>query len=221
MLKEVAEAFNRADFLNAVRLLDKNFGASTYSLKSLFRDEQRKIIVLILESALGEAEDAYRQLHSRYAPMMRFLKDSGVPLPRALSSATEIVLNADIRRALEEEDVEPELVENLLQEADLVGIPLQSDSLEYSFRKNIEKLMAQFLENPHEAWLFYRLRKTLGLLRILPFKVNLWKVQNLFNEVLQNIYPMYQKKAAQQDETAGQWIRQFINIGETLSMRIT
>jgi len=99
--KQVSGAFARADFLNAVRLLDKYFGASAYSLKSLFRDQQRQILNLILESTLGEAEAMYRHLYNRYAPMMRFLKDTGTPLPGALSSAAEIVLNADICRALE------------------------------------------------------------------------------------------------------------------------
>src|SRR5574337_1135675 len=49
MAQELTETFARADFPEVIRLLDRHFGASTYSLKSLFRDEQRKVFNLILE----------------------------------------------------------------------------------------------------------------------------------------------------------------------------
>jgi len=202
MQKEVSKAFDRADFLNAVRLLDKNFGASTYSLKSLFRDEQRKILCLVTGSALGEAEEIYRQLYNRYAPMMRFLKDSGVPIPGALYSAAEIVLNAAIRRALGDEDLDPAYVGNLLHEANLVGISLQTQSLEYALRKNLENIMGQLRRTPEDAALLEKLRAALSLLPLLPFEVNLWKVQNLFNQIIQSLYPLLHEKATQKDVKA-------------------
>ena len=39
---ELCEPFMRADFPEAVRVLDRHFGDSTYSLRSIFHDEQRK-----------------------------------------------------------------------------------------------------------------------------------------------------------------------------------
>ena len=34
----------RADIAEVIRLLDRQFGASTYSLRTLFRDEQRRVL---------------------------------------------------------------------------------------------------------------------------------------------------------------------------------
>ena len=42
MAAEVSEAFSWADFPETLRRIDQHFGDSTYSLRSLFRDEQRK-----------------------------------------------------------------------------------------------------------------------------------------------------------------------------------
>ena len=44
LVAEFSEAFNRADFPQVIRLMDKHFGESYYSLKNLFRDEQRKVL---------------------------------------------------------------------------------------------------------------------------------------------------------------------------------
>jgi hypothetical protein len=52
LVDEITEPFTRADFPEILRYIDKHFGRSTYSLRSLFRDEQRRVLNLILESTL-------------------------------------------------------------------------------------------------------------------------------------------------------------------------
>src|SRR5205085_3205825 len=49
---EIAATFNRADIAESLRFLDKHFGGADYTLKSLFRDEQRRIVSQILNSTL-------------------------------------------------------------------------------------------------------------------------------------------------------------------------
>src|SRR5207302_3039813 len=41
---EISQSFNHADLAESLRLLDKHFGGAEYTLKSLFRDEQRRIV---------------------------------------------------------------------------------------------------------------------------------------------------------------------------------
>jgi len=50
--------------------------------------------------------------------------------------------------------------------------------------------------------------------------VNLWKVQNLFYEMMQTTYPELQQKAGQGDQKAGEWTKQFASLGEQLSIRM-
>src|SRR5207249_9803231 len=59
--QELSDPFHRADFPEVIRLLDKHFGESTYSLRSIFCDDQRKILNIIMKSTLTEAEAVYRQ----------------------------------------------------------------------------------------------------------------------------------------------------------------
>ena len=42
--RELIDAFQRGDFPGTIRLIDRHFGPSSYSLKSLFKDEQRRIL---------------------------------------------------------------------------------------------------------------------------------------------------------------------------------
>ena len=83
LIAEATAAFSRADIPEVIRAFDRGFGVDTYSLKSLFRDEQRSILSQILISTLDEAEAAYRQLYEHHAPLLRFLIDLKAPLPKA------------------------------------------------------------------------------------------------------------------------------------------
>jgi len=71
---QITEAFARVDFPEVIRALDHSFGTSIYSLKTLFRDEQRKILDTVLDATLAEDEASYRQIYDREAPLMRFVR---------------------------------------------------------------------------------------------------------------------------------------------------
>jgi alpha-amylase/alpha-mannosidase (GH57 family) len=220
LVQEIMEPFGRADFAETIRILDKYFEESTFSLTSLFRDEQRKILDIILESTLADVEALYRQLYETNAPLMRFLKDSGTPPPKALYAAAEAVLNADLRRAFENEEFSPELVDTLLDESRSEGISLDQETLEYTLRGSLERMVERLVSSPMELEVLEKLNKALGMLRTLPFQVNLWKVQNIYYDVLQTVYLEFKAKADRGDERARQWLAHFAPLGEKLSIRV-
>jgi len=220
MVEEVMEAFDRVDFAVSLRMLDKHFGPSTYSLRFLFRDEQRKILDIILESTLVDVEAIYRQLYETNVPLMRFLKDSGVPPPKALYAAAEVVLNADLRRAFENEEFSPEHIDSLLDESRSEGISLDEDTLEYAMRGSLERMAERFIASPTELELLEKLHEGVGTLPSLPFQVNLWRVQNMCYDLLETVYPEFKARADQGDEKARQWLDHFIPLSQKLSLRV-
>jgi alpha-amylase/alpha-mannosidase (GH57 family) len=220
MAQGASELFEGGDFPAVLRFMDKHFGASTYSLRSLFRDEQRKILDTIMESTLQEAEAAYRQVYEYNAPMMRFLKELGTPAPKALYAAAEIVLNASLRRAFENEEFDPGTINDLLEEARGEGITLDATILEYAFRKNLEHMAELFRNNPSDLLLLKNIESAVNLVSALPFQVNLWSIQNYFYEILQGVYVKFKGKDEQGDEEAKEWIEHFKKLGEKLYVRV-
>jgi alpha-amylase/alpha-mannosidase (GH57 family) len=219
MAEQVAEAFSRGDLTEVIRLLDKHFRELTYSLKSLFRDEQRKITNLILESTLAEAEAAYRELYDHHALLMRFLVDLGIPLPRAFHAAAEFILNLDLRRALEEEEADLDHVQAILQAVAMWRVSLDTAGLGYTLEQTIERLAEQFRDQPGELAAVQRLNTVTGLARFLPFEVSLWKAQNVYYDMLHAVYPELQRRAEQGDEGAREWVRHFVSLGDRLLVR--
>jgi alpha-amylase/alpha-mannosidase (GH57 family) len=220
MKHEISGSFGKGDFPQTMRLMDKYFGSSLYSLKSLFHDEQRTILNLIMESAVQDAENEYRQLYEYHAPMMRFLKELKISAPKALYTAAEITINAVLRRAFAEKGFAPEQIESLLGEAREMGIALDADILEFTFRKNIERMLEDILNNPSELPLIKQIGTAVELLDSLPFQVNLWKAQNIFHAILEGIYGEFRQKADEGDKKARAWLKHFRGLGDKLYVRV-
>ncbi len=216
----LTETFARGDLAAVLRMVDQNFASGTYSLKLLFRDEQRKVLGLILEDTLAEADAAYRHVYEQHAPLMRFLRDHGIPLPRGFQVAAEFALSTALRQALETKEPDLARITTALAEADRVGIVLHEDGLGYAFQRTIERLAERFRLSPDSAAALNDLERLVTLARALPFPVEFWGVQNAFYELLQTAFPPRRVRAEGGDAAALEWIVAFRALGERLSVLV-
>jgi alpha-amylase/alpha-mannosidase (GH57 family) len=219
LTREEVEPFMRADFAEIIRTMNRRFGESNYSISWLFRDEQRKVLNLILGSALREAESLYRQIYEHRAPMMRFLTNLHIPLPKAFQSAAEFVLNGYLREALEKDDIDAERIRALLETAWLEGVSVDTTTLEFAYRHNLERLADQLKSNPEESRL-KRLDTAASVIQILPFPVELWKIQNSYYRLLENVYPEMRRRAEQGELSAQAWLGPFKALGRKLVIKV-
>jgi hypothetical protein len=220
LAKEISAAFAGADFPKTILLLGKYFGTSTYSLTSLFADERRKVLNIIMEPTLREAEAAYSSIYEHHAPLIRFLAGSGTPRPQVLSVAADLRLNAKLRRVLQGEGLDPEVVRPLLEEARLAGAALDAAALGLLLASNIEHLAEQLLEQPDDLVRVERLNKAAQLVTTLPFEINLWKIRNICYKILQAYCPNLNEMAALGDQNAKERMRHYRVLAENFLLRV-
>jgi len=219
MVREITEAFERADFQEVIRLLNTHFGGSTYSLRSLFRDEQRTLVHRILESTVREAEAVYRHVYEIHAPLIRSLTDLRVPLPKAFHAAADFVIHTELRRACETEPLQLDRIQALLEQARGDGVTLDAATLEFALRGTLERIAQRLLSAPTDLPLLQRLEAALGLVRGLPFDVNLWEIQNVCYHIVKTVYPELRIRAEQGDADARAWVAHFRSLCQKLSIR--
>lgn len=220
MLQEITQTCLTEDIPGVIRLLDKHFGTSGYSLKSLFRDEQRKVLNRILESTLNEVQFEYRKIYQSSYSLMRFLVDGGNPLPVSLKTAAELTINADLRTALTEDGANNEAVKKLLDDARSWSINLDNEGLGHVFRLSLEKKMADLAAKPEDSLLLEEVLASVILARSMPFTMELRGIQNLYYHMIKTIYPVFQTNAKAKDQTKKDWIAGFVSLGNELSMHV-
>ncbi len=222
MVQEVTQAFSTAaDFPEVLRLLDKHFGTSTYSLRYLFRDEQHKVLNRILESSLVDIEGAFRHVYEDNYPLMRFTTDLGNPPLQAFHAAAEFILNTDLRRAVSSDTLDVERVRNLLAEASTWKVELDAEGLSYLLRLTLERMMNEFVSNPEDLPLLKNLLSAAELAKSMPHPVDIRRLQNAYYDTMRTVYPGFRQRAEQADEMAQEWNSDFLSLGHTLSVRVT
>jgi (1->4)-alpha-D-glucan 1-alpha-D-glucosylmutase len=214
-----AEAFARVDTPELVRLLDREFGPESYSLGSLFRDQQRKVLKQVSRSQLAEAASAYARVFEQQLPLVKFLKSIGEPPPRAFSAAAAAMFNTDLAWALADDDPDWSTIERLFRDAREYNASLETEGLGYKFATLLARLANRWQSEPTSRELLESLLIGVRLARRLPFDVSVWRPQNVYVSVLQTLLPEILRRAVA-DTSARRWLDHFVELGKELRVDV-
>ena len=97
---------------------------------------------------------------------------------------------------------------------------LDADTLEFTLRKNLERMAENFRLHPEQAGLLQELLSGIELVYALPFDVNLRKIQDLHYGLARSTYPEYNQKAEQGNDGAALWVKNFETLSKKLMIRL-
>jgi hypothetical protein len=99
-------------------------------------------------------------------------------------------------------------------------VQLETKGAAHLLSRSIERLAAQFAEDPTDARRLQRFASIIEVARIVPFEVDMWRAQNNYYTVLQRIAPVQRERADAGDSKAKRWLDQFVALGERLRFRM-
>jgi len=212
---EAARHVQRADFPEVIRLIDRFYGHADYSLTSLFRDEQRRIIRLILNSTLSDIESSLTTIYQDHASLLHYLSQASLPKPPALALAAGFAINAGLRRTLEGEPIDVAQMRSFLSLAKADQVQLETATLSYNADQRMKRAM---VELQMSSGSLEKLDRALALARALtelPFDLNLWQAQNIWYEILRT--SSYALTALPADDRR-RWEKDFNELGACLTI---
>jgi hypothetical protein len=179
MVRELHQTFVRGELTDVVHLLDHLFPGRPFSLRSLFRDEQRKIVRLIMQPALEEAERVYRAFYEEHIPLFRFLTHIDFPIPNRFRAAADFALHIELRRELQKDDLDQERVTLILEEARLVGVEIDVEGVGFEVQQTVDRLAHAFGADPTDHATLRRLIGAVELAGSVRLPVDLAECQNI------------------------------------------
>lgn len=219
MVEAVSTAFDRADMPEVLRLLDAHFEELTYSLRSLFRDEQQRALDVIVHGALTDANALAGQLYETHSPLVRYLASLDVPLPRALQGLADFVLHAALQRELERPELDFAKVRSLLGEAGDVGTEIDRAGLGFALRQAIDRAANHWADDPEQIGRLRRLRRAAEFARGMKLDLDLYHTQNSYYAAMVELLPRFLDAAVRGDAAAIEWREHFVALGEALRIR--
>jgi hypothetical protein len=171
----------------------------------------------ILSTTRDDIYNTYKSLTDRYAPLTRFLNDIHVAPLNALAPAAEFVINAELRKQFENGATDPERVRSLIALANNSHATLEIDALGFAVKRHFDHLSDELFKAPENLDVLQRLSNSAALLPALPLQVNLWKPQNIYDQLHAKVLPEMKKL---KDEKSKQWTEKFLALGEQLGFHI-
>jgi hypothetical protein len=216
LVEDIATALEQMDLTKLIGLFSQQFGANTFSLRTLFSDEQRRYLDRVLEKAVQHAEEAYVEVYTANVAVMKFLAGLGLPQPDALRVAGERALNHQLLRALQSDTPDPMKISQLLQESQDGHFALRGEELAYAYQKKLETAAEAWRDEPFSKETLNRLSDGVELVPSFPFAVSLWGVQNIYYAVCEAHAGLRPGPSAAADHALIQWFDNLDQLGEAL-----
>ncbi len=212
---DVAIAMRRANLPEVIRLIDHFFGGMAYSLLSLFADEQHRILKTILTQTLSEVENSLRKIYEDHTSLLDFLTDTGMAPPPALQVAANYAINSSLRLAIDAETFDPEIITALIERAASEHITLDAQQLGYTAGQRMKRAMVALeaaVSGDDSASTALTNALTIAeTIRKLPFEINLWQAQNIWNDLLRRSDKTY---------WTDEWLEDFRRLGEVMNISV-
>ncbi|MGH9591096.1 MAG: DUF3536 domain-containing protein, partial [Terracidiphilus sp.] len=208
-----AACIDRADFPEAVRQIDRYFGRVDYSLTSLFSDEQRRIMNMILNSTIRDIENSLTSIYQDHASLLHFLYKTGLPKPPALTLAASFAVNAGLRRVLESDPIDQAQLRSYLSLASADQVTIDTAELSYIVDQHMKRAMVELQTSAGSLELLDQVLTLARTVTGLPFELNLWQAQNIWYEILRS---SNHALTLLQDEDRPMWERNFNELGACL-----
>jgi len=224
---DIGTAIRRANLPEVIRLIDRFFGQAeapsdsqaqsptAYSLTSLFADEQHRILNTILNQTITEMEESLRKIYEDHASLLHFLTETGMSAPPALASAARFAINASLRRAIESENFDCAEIETLLARAEADQIPLDTQLLGYTAGQRMKRAMvrleASAAGDPSANGALITALVVAETIHKMPFEVNLWQAQNIWNDLLRRSDTNY---------WSAEWKEDFKKLGRAMNISV-
>ncbi len=217
MREEALACFEKGQINEIIVILAKYFGKNNYSLKDMFKDDQRYILDYIVAGGLKKAKDLYDIIYHDNSALLRFMVETRIPSPKPLRSAAEVILNMEMLKLLSDETTDLEKLQKIIADAKHISVPLDSKLLAY---KASEKIAAEFNKlsmAPENIEAIKSISHLIRMITELPIELDLWQSQNTAFKIAQN---QYRKIKAQSDVASQAWVTEFSELGKLIGIRL-
>lgn len=211
------QCFEVGEINEIIVILSKYFGKNNFSLKDMFKDDQRYILYYVTAGGLKKAKDLYDIIYHDNSALLRFMKETRIPSPKPLRSAAEIVLNLELEQLFLAETLDLVKLKKLIADFKNLSIPLDSELLAFQASERISAEFNKLSEAPENVETLERISEFIRLLHELPLHLNLWQSQNVAFKIAQNQYRQIIEK---HDAASQAWVVAFWKLCELIGVRL-
>jgi hypothetical protein len=151
---------------------------------------------------------------------MQMMRGMNIFLPKALSTPAEFVLNQDLCRVIQKDEIDLERLQVLVDEANKLSLQLDEETLRFVASHKVRRFMDRLENSPEDVELLEMIEVTIKILMTLVSDIDVQTAQNIFFNISKEKYPQMKRKADMGELSAKKWLEHFGNLAHHLGVRL-
>jgi hypothetical protein len=218
MYAQMKSEFENSNVNGVITLMHQYFGAEKFSIKNLFKDEQRKVLQQIIEHDLRETETLNLSIFERNVSTINALDLVGMELPHSLRKNMELVLNAEIRNYFQHATLKPSRLKKYVEQASKWNIKVDDIYIPRAVETRIKQELRMFSVSLNYETL-YRVERAIKHIQALQLKIDFIESQTLVFKIAK-AHLKHWKTEAEKGEQQMQFLRTFEKLMHRLNIVI-
>lgn len=220
MRDEIVEAFQKSRVHEAIVLMDKHYGTHNYSFWHLFKDDQKKILNMVLSQTMSNIEVAFRQIYENNYPVLQAMKELSIEPPRALKYTGDYTVSLDLERIIQQEDIDVRELRQIAVSITNLSVEVDRVRLNYMVEVRINAMMERFNAQPKDLLLMENIIKYIRAVKEVQLTPDLWRAQNLAFLIHKQHYKAQVEARNLDDQEAKKWLDLIADIFYELNIKV-
>jgi alpha-amylase/alpha-mannosidase (GH57 family) len=181
---ELLAVYRRGSLADLTTLVAGKFPGRSHRLDDLFRDEQRRIIGIVLEDRIADYQRAFELLANQDEEVLNRLGQLGYPIPKPLKAAASHCLDAhlsdEIGRLVRGDVASLDGIERFVERGKAWGYRPERDTLGDALASAMHRALDDVRPGAELFPVIARIEMLIEAGKLLGLEPELWQVQNRF-----------------------------------------
>ncbi|MBN1975529.1 MAG: DUF3536 domain-containing protein [Sedimentisphaerales bacterium] len=204
--KELETALYNGQTNDVMRQINIKFTGNNYTIWHLFKDEQRRLVYDLLSDTWEEVETSFRHIYEDNYSIMLMLRNMNMNLPKVLAAPAEFIINQDLCREIQNEDMDIDRLKELTDEAERLSLQLDKETLCFEASAKINNSFEMFEQSRDDLELLFTIERALKILKVIVPDMDLQLAQNILFTIAKETYPQMKTLAAAKTDDAAEKI---------------
>jgi alpha-amylase/alpha-mannosidase (GH57 family) len=182
--QRLLSTYRSGSLVDVMNLVGSEFPGKVHRLDELFKDEQRRIIGIVLADRFEDYQRSFEQLANQDEEMLNRLGQLYYPIPKPLRAAASAYLDHHLHEGIirleKGEESSLAQIEHLCERGKLWGYLPERDRLEKTVAEGLQHVLREVRPEAELLSVTARMGLLLDAIALLEIKPDLWKVQNEF-----------------------------------------
>ncbi len=176
--QRMVDVFKKGSLAEVTSLAAREFEGNPYGLDDLFREEQRRIVGIVLQDRFEDYQRGFEMLADQDEDMLGHLGRMQYPIPKALASAASVCLDERLRtelRRLENDGLDR--VRGLYERGKAWGYQPEREALAKTVAEELRGLLTEINPSSDLPGLAAQAIHLLDAAKLLELHIDLWPAQ--------------------------------------------